>query len=333
MKHHNENYHLLAKYFLTPKSTMLLYLLIMSFSWVSSNVLKENNVGLNKFLDTQFPSTGKNQFNNLDFPPIAVFHGINDSCGTLEKITKYFSDKTGAYSSCIEYGKDKESAFHSMDFLGKKACELILSDKAFEKDFILVGFSQGGLIARYILEKCQTKGRVKKLITLGSPHMGVEKIPCNSKNYDFLCDLGAKIGQYLIYLPYLENLYAPVSYFRTPETEEIYLKYNKFLADLNNEKAEKSLENKEKFLALEKLVLIKFDQDDMVFPKESAWFQKYKEKDQVEDLKESLFYQEDFLGLRTLNESERVQFITFRGKHQEMHQDEIDDYLMPAILN
>jgi palmitoyl-protein thioesterase len=220
-----------------------------------------------------------------------------------------------------------------MDYLGNKACNLVLSDAQFEKDFILVGFSQGGLIARYILEKCPTKGQVKKMITLGSPHMGVEKIPCNLGKYDFLCELGDKIGQYIVYLPYVENLYSPISYFRTPETENIYIKYNKFLADLNNEKLEKSQKNKEKFLSIDKLVLIKFDQDDVVFPKESAWFQKYKSKDQVEDLTDSLFYKEDFLGLKTLVESQRVQFITFRGKHQEMHQDEIDDYLIPAILN
>jgi hypothetical protein len=46
------------------------------------------------------------------------------------------------------------------------------ADKNFEQDFNVIGLSQGGLHARYVVENCDTKGRAKNLITLGGPHAG-----------------------------------------------------------------------------------------------------------------------------------------------------------------
>jgi triacylglycerol esterase/lipase EstA (alpha/beta hydrolase family) len=40
-----------------------------------------------------------------------------------------------------------------------------------------MGYSQGGLIGRYIAETCDTKYPINNLLTLGGPNMGVEKIP------------------------------------------------------------------------------------------------------------------------------------------------------------
>ena len=39
-------------------------------------------------------------------------------------------------------------------------------------EFNVLGVSQGGLNARYVLEECDI-GKVRNLITLGSPNMGV----------------------------------------------------------------------------------------------------------------------------------------------------------------
>lgn len=40
-----------------------------------------------------------------------------------------------------------------------------------------MGLSQGGLIARYIAESCDTDMPVNNVLTAGGPHMGVDDIP------------------------------------------------------------------------------------------------------------------------------------------------------------
>ena len=53
----------------------------------------------------------------------------------------------------------------------------------------LVGLSQGGLMARSILEDCTINSNLKyrNLLTIGTPNMGVSEIPelgCNKKSID-----------------------------------------------------------------------------------------------------------------------------------------------------
>lgn len=49
-----------------------------------------------------------------------------------------------------------------------------------------MGLSQGGLIARYIAERCDVKGKVRNMVTFGTPHAGVSAIPHCSSGY--ICD-------------------------------------------------------------------------------------------------------------------------------------------------
>ena len=46
----------------------------------------------------------------------------------------------------------------------------------------------------------------------------------------------------------------------------------------------------------------------MIIPKETAWFQFYDEKYNVEGLEDSKFYKEDFIGVRKLNEEGKINF-------------------------
>jgi len=86
--------------------------------------------------------------------PIAVFHGIGDACdGSMLFWTNYFGEISSVYSRCIESGANIKSELNSIINQGEAACKIIKSDPNFQNDFIIVGFSQGGLIGRYILEK------------------------------------------------------------------------------------------------------------------------------------------------------------------------------------
>ena len=49
-------------------------------------------------------------------------------------------------------------------------------------------------------------------------------------------------------------------------------------------------------------------------------------------LKEMEMFQEDWIGLRTLYESNRLFFYSGKGTHMKLEQEMITDYLAPLIL-
>jgi len=117
--------------------------------------------------------------------PIAVFHGFGDECNFpgMWDFTDTLSSQTGAYAACIEIGGDGigegsfSSVFMNMKAQGESACKTVLADPNFQDEFSVIGLSQGGLIARYIVEECPTKKPVRNFITLGGPHRGVAASP------------------------------------------------------------------------------------------------------------------------------------------------------------
>ena len=57
---------------------------------------------------------------------------------------------------------------------GELACKSLQEHPQFQTEEIsLLGQSQGGLIARYIIEQCDLKPRVRNLVTVATPHMGI----------------------------------------------------------------------------------------------------------------------------------------------------------------
>ena len=59
-----------------------------------------------------------------------------------------------------------------------------MNKKVYQNGFNLIGFSQGGIIARYVLQYCPAGEKVQNFITFGSPHGGQSGIPtCNNGVY------------------------------------------------------------------------------------------------------------------------------------------------------
>lgn len=307
------------------KIIFLIFINVLIFDISSNKNLKEENSLI--YLEEKKINSTK--------LPIIVFHGFNGSCEGDNSTTNYLRNKSKAYTKCLETGEGFNSVFKSIYKQVKLACDEINKDPNLQGDLIIVGFSQGGIIGRFVTEKCKMKGKVKRLITLGTPHMGVERIPRCPENLKLLCNLGEFIIEYIVYIPGIYHIFSPFSFARSPPTENLYRKYNYFLADLNNEKFENENEeeNKRKFMQLDKLVLIKFNKDDMVYPKESAWFSKYDKNWELENLEDSQFYKEDYLGLREMNEKGKVEFFSFKGKHMELTNEELDKYVIPSILS
>jgi len=79
---------------------------------------------------------------------------------------------------------------------------MIKANKNFQNtSFNVVGLSQGGLIARYIVQECDTNKPVHNMLTAGGPHMGVDKIPhCFN---GFFCDLINSLAEFEVYSSFL----------------------------------------------------------------------------------------------------------------------------------
>ena len=75
---------------------------------------------------------------------------------------------------CIEVGEGAAtSMFDSFDWQASAICHRLHNDPDFAGQAIhLVGFSQGGLLARAVVQRCPDL-HVKTLFTFGTPHNGI----------------------------------------------------------------------------------------------------------------------------------------------------------------
>ena len=94
-----------------------------------------------------------------------------------------------------------------------------------------------------------------------------------------------------------------------------------YLAPINNEVEHRNLEYKAKIENLVNFVMVMFNQDDVVEPKQSAHFEFYSpgQDREVLPLNESAIYQEDWLGLKTLDQQGKLHFREMEGDHMDFN--------------
>ena len=92
---------------------------------------------------------------------------------------------------------------------------------------------------------------------------------------------------------------------------------------------------KENFTKLKKLVLVKFNQDSMVDPRGTEWFDYYQpgQGKIILPYNETDLYKQDWIGLKKLDEEGKVDFLSVEGDHlrfddQFFIHDIIKEYLL-----
>jgi len=165
--------------------------------------------------------------------------------------------------------------------------------------------------------------------------MGVGAIPgCFS---GIVCDVLNFFAKKLVYTSFGQNNVAPAGYFRDMRNYDTYLKDSVFLPALNNEKKEDFHQDHNdlrtaRFSALNGAMLVKFDQDSVIYPKETAWFQSLDTDGKtVLPLNATKFYQEDYIGVKALNEAGKIQFVTVKGDHLQFTKDDIANTFIPFL--
>ena len=127
----------------------------------------------------------------------------------------------------------------------------------------------------------------------------------------------------------------PAQYYRDPEDLDAYLESSNFLADINNERALKNETYAENMRKLRRFVMYVFAEDVTVVPRQSGWFSEYNATSGKETrLTDRKLYEEDWLGLKSLDEAKRLEFREIEGPHMALSEeiliDAFEKYFSPG---
>lgn len=261
--------------------------------------------------------------------PIVLLHGITSDSSELAPVVEWLKSLLPNPVYNIEIGNGKRnSLFKTMDWQVNELCVAIYSIPQLEYGFHFIGMSQGGLLARAYVQRCN-RFPVKNLITWVSPQAGVYGF--NQVHFDWS----------KVYSPLYQNLYSFAGYWKDPYQYEAYLENSTFLPYLNNEspilKTYAShgfdfLQNRERILSLENFVMIWSGNDDVISPPQSGSFEFYeivcgtretpgcRERIANNPLKIQNFfnssqYVDNLLGLRTLFHSGKLHILETNCTH------------------
>ncbi|RPB00034.1 alpha/beta-hydrolase [Choiromyces venosus 120613-1] len=262
--------------------------------------------------------------------PLVIWHGLGDTYDSdgiqsVGNLAQKLHPGTFVHSIYLDPDPDSD---RSATFFGQvntqisTVCEQLSSIPELTSGFNAVGFSQGGQFLRAYIQRCNTPP-VRTLITFGSQHNGISDFLAECRPTDFVCRTASSALQSSKWTSWVQNRVVPAQYFRDPEDLEAYLEYSAFLADINNERPnERNATYARNLALLEKFVMIMFEEDTTVVPKESAWFAEFNKTTGKRTLLEDReLYKQDWIGLKKLGKEKKLDFLTAPGRHMELSEE------------
>ncbi|PVU99373.1 hypothetical protein BB559_000772 [Furculomyces boomerangus] len=262
--------------------------------------------------------------------PVVMWHGMGDTCcsdTSMYRVKRLIEGEIpNVYVHSIMLGsspeQDRRAGFYgNINEQIDVVCKQLQENAALKDGYYGIGFSQGGLFMRGLLQRCPYP-KMKKLVTFGSPHSGISSPPECAKG-DFICQGIKSILFNSAYSPSIQRNFIQAQFYKDPKRIDDYLKESIFLTDINNEIKINTtyIENIKK---LEKFVMIKFSLDKTIVPNASTWFGFYNDMGDQIPLQDTTLYKEDRLGLKWLDESGKIDFLVCDGIHMQIK----DEYLL-----
>lgn len=259
------------------------------------------------------------------YTPIVMWHGMGDSCCnpfSLGGFKKFLATQLpSVYIKSLQIGKNpvedtQNGFFMNVNKQVVRACNLIANDPQLKSGYNALGFSQGGLFLRAVAQRCPSPPMLN-LISLGGPQQGVYGLPhCQYPSNEY-CDYIRRVLTVGAYWSWIQNDLVQAEFWHDPVHDQAYQSGSVFLADINNEKKQINSTYRDNLIRLRKLVLVKFENDSMVEPKDSEWFGFYApgQAKKVIPLQKTKLFTEDRIGLKTLYEAKKLDFLSTPGDH------------------
>ncbi|CAN7990682.1 unnamed protein product [Ixodes pacificus] len=261
---------------------------------------------------------------NQKHTPLVFWHGLGDSCCnplSLGGFTDFVKEQIpGVYINSLKIGDTmiqevEDSYFMNTNDQVRVACEIIRNDSALSGGYHALGFSQGSQFLRAVAQRCPDPPMIN-LVSLGGQHQGVFGFPNCPGDNSTLCEYVRRLLNIGAYCEDVQNHLVPAQYWHDPFHRETYAAKSIFLADINNERY-KNETYKQNLLKLKNFVLVVYEEDSVVDPRNSSWFGYYPDNGDktIVPLQQQKIYTEDWIGLKQLDESGRLVFLSTPGDH------------------
>ena len=238
--------------------------------------------------------------------PIVVLHGVASSAPKMDTLSNWLETTFDRTVYNIEIGNgEQNSIFMPLNKQLEELCDTIYSIDDLKNGFDFIGMSQGGLLGRGYVERCN-EYPVFNLINLVSPNGGVvEDIDFN------------------MYSKFCQDHLSISGYWRDPKQLENYLSKCSYLPIINNEViTDESEQYRNNMLTLENFVLVWSPLDDTINPPESAKFSVYDTNYNIVPLEFTSLYMDDLIGIKELDEQDKFFIHETNCSHTE-HRDPI----------
>jgi triacylglycerol lipase len=101
--------------------------------------------------------------------PVLLIHGLDDTVSVFTWMIAYLRDRGWTDIHAINLSPNNGDA--GLETLAEQVHAYVESHIAYAEAIDLVGFSMGGLVSRYYVQRLQQR-RVENFVTLASPHQG-----------------------------------------------------------------------------------------------------------------------------------------------------------------
>jgi len=282
---------------------------------------------------------------NATWRPVVLMHGLFASAEAMSHAQQWIeADFPGIHTLNVEIGDGRDSSLLlDMNLQVEAFAKAVQADPLLKNGFNLVAHSQGGLVSRGFIERYNTPP-VYNFITWSTPHQGVYGVPdfnalCPNTPCPWLDNIFDALLDGKGTEPWLQTFISFAAYWQDVMHYDAYLSNNIFLADINNQRPTKNATYAANLASLNTLALEWSFVDTIVVPNTSAWFEFYavNETKTTVPLTQSQIYIEDWIGLRKLDESDRLKLYKTDCPHQDYPREQCkywyDQYTRPLLNN